>query len=149
MIRYALYLPKMNGVPLQMSAYQMRFLMALADGVNEGLSSVEVLNRYRLVSSANVVAGGFGLRHSPPLCGIEAPPFPALRCCGGIWPPAFPALLAGGALATTGKNSQSARWRPVFFCTPSIPYASKLATVCPGTKKALKRCLRAFFPLLR
>lgn len=56
MIRYALYLPKMNGVPLQMSAYQMRFLMALADGVNEGLSSVEVLNRYRLVSSANVVA---------------------------------------------------------------------------------------------
>ena len=28
----------------------------MADGVNEGLSSVEVLNRYRLVSSTNVVA---------------------------------------------------------------------------------------------
>lgn len=39
-----------------LSAYQMRFLMALADGIHEGLSSAEVLNRYRLVSSANVVA---------------------------------------------------------------------------------------------
>ena len=39
-----------------LSAYQMRFLMALADGITEGLSSAEVLNRYRLVSSANVVA---------------------------------------------------------------------------------------------
>ena len=39
-----------------LSAYQMGFLMALADGITEGLSSAEVLNRYRLVSSANVVA---------------------------------------------------------------------------------------------
>ena len=92
-------------------------------------------------------AGGFGLRHSP------------LRCRGGIWPPAFPTLLAGGGfglrhsppsspegpLQQLEKSSQSALRRPVFFCTPAIPYASKLATVCPGTKKALKRCLRAFF----
>ena len=64
--------------------------------------------------------GGFGLRHSP------------LRCRGGPcnnWKKAHRA--PSGALC--------------FFCTPSIPYASKLATVCPGTKKALKRCLRAFF----
>ena len=39
-----------------LSVYQMRFLLALADGINEGLSSAVVLNRYRLVSSANVVA---------------------------------------------------------------------------------------------
>ena len=39
-----------------LSAYQMRFLLALADGIHEGLSSAEVLSRYRLVSSANVVA---------------------------------------------------------------------------------------------
>ena len=37
-------------------AYQMRFLMALADGVHSGFSSSEILVRYRLGSSANVVA---------------------------------------------------------------------------------------------
>lgn len=39
-----------------MPAYQMRFLMALADGVHHGFSSAEVIGRYRLGSSANVVA---------------------------------------------------------------------------------------------
>lgn len=37
-------------------AYQMRFLKALADGIHEGFSSSEVIGRYRLGSSANVVA---------------------------------------------------------------------------------------------
>ena len=37
-------------------AYQMRFLKAIADGIYEGFSSSEVINRYRLGSSANVVA---------------------------------------------------------------------------------------------
>ena len=37
-------------------AYQMRFLKALADGIHEGFSSSEVISRYRLGSSANVVA---------------------------------------------------------------------------------------------
>lgn len=37
-------------------AYQMRLLTAVADGVHEGLSSAEVINKYRLVSSANVAA---------------------------------------------------------------------------------------------
>ena len=64
---------------------------------------------------------------------------------GGSGAPPFPALLAGGALATTGKKLTERLAAPCFFCTPAIPYASKLATVCPGTKKALKRCLRAFF----
>ncbi len=37
-------------------AYQMRFLMTLADGIHSGFSSSEVISRYRLGSSANVVA---------------------------------------------------------------------------------------------
>jgi len=37
-------------------AYQMRYLMAVADGIHEGFSSAEVISRYRLGSSANVVA---------------------------------------------------------------------------------------------
>lgn len=37
-------------------AYQMRFLMALADGIHSGFSSSEIISRYRLGSSANVVA---------------------------------------------------------------------------------------------
>ena len=37
-------------------AYQMRFLMALADGIHERLSSSSVIDKYRLVSSANVVS---------------------------------------------------------------------------------------------
>ena len=77
--------------------------------------------------------------------GIEASPFPTLRYRGGIWPPPFPTLLAGGALATTGKNSQSAIWRPVFFCTHPFAYKSKLLTLGLSTKKALKQRLRAFF----
>ena len=39
-----------------LSAYRMRFLTAVADGINEGLSSAEVIGRYRLGTSANVVA---------------------------------------------------------------------------------------------
>ncbi len=37
-------------------AYQMRYLRAVADGIHEGFSSAEVIGRYRLGSSANVVA---------------------------------------------------------------------------------------------
>ena len=37
-------------------ANQMRLLTAIADGIHEGLSSAKTINRYRLVSSANVVA---------------------------------------------------------------------------------------------
>lgn len=37
-------------------AYQMRFLKTIADGIHEGFSSSEVISRYRLGSSANVVA---------------------------------------------------------------------------------------------
>ena len=64
--------------------------------------------------------GGFGLWHSP----LSSPEGPLQQC---------------------EKSSKSAFWHSLFFCTPSILSASKLATVCPGTKKALKRCLRAFF----
>ena len=39
-----------------LSAYQMRLLTAVADGIHEGLSAVDVIRKYRLVSSANVVA---------------------------------------------------------------------------------------------
>lgn len=34
----------------------MRYLMAVTDGIHDGFSSAEVLSRYRLGSSANVVA---------------------------------------------------------------------------------------------
>ena len=81
----------------------------------------------------SAAAGGFGLRHS------------SYRCRGGLRLRHSPSSSPEGPLQQLEKSSQSAIWRPVFFCTPSIPYASKLATVCPGTKKALKRCLRAFF----
>lgn len=37
-------------------ANQMRLLRAVADGLHDGLSSADVIRRYRLVSSANVVA---------------------------------------------------------------------------------------------
>jgi hypothetical protein len=37
-------------------ANQMRLLRAIADGIHAGLSSAEVIKRYRLISSANVVA---------------------------------------------------------------------------------------------
>lgn len=37
-------------------AYQMRYLTAVADGIHEGFSSADVIGRYRLGSSANVVA---------------------------------------------------------------------------------------------
>ena len=37
-------------------AYQMRFLMALADGVNDRFSTTEIIGQYRLGSSANVAA---------------------------------------------------------------------------------------------
>ena len=39
-----------------LATYQMRFLMAVADGVHDGLSSADVISRYRLMSSANVTA---------------------------------------------------------------------------------------------
>lgn len=39
-----------------LTAYQMRYLKALADGITEGLSSSEVVSKYRLGSSANVAA---------------------------------------------------------------------------------------------
>ena len=37
-------------------AYQMRYLTAVADGIHEGFTSADVIGRYRLGSSANVVA---------------------------------------------------------------------------------------------
>ena len=39
-----------------LATYQMRFLMAVADGIHDGLSSAGVISRYRLMSSANVTA---------------------------------------------------------------------------------------------
>lgn len=39
-----------------LAAYQMRLLMAVADGIHDGLSSADVIAKYRLVSSSNVVA---------------------------------------------------------------------------------------------
>jgi len=67
-------------------------------------------------------AGGLGLRHSP------------YRCCGGIWPPAFPTLLAGGALATIGKNSQSA-WRHSVFLYTVHPLCKLACNGLSGYKK--------------
>ena len=63
----------------------------------------------------------------------------------GIWPPAFPTPLPRGPLQQLEKSSQSAIWRPVFFCTHPFAYKSKLLTLGLSTKKASKRCLKAFF----
>ena len=77
--------------------------------------------------------GDLACRHSP------ASPLGDLACRHS------PLSSPEGPLQQCEKSSKSAFWHSLFFCTPSILSASKLATVCPGTKKALKRCLRAFF----
>jgi len=69
------------------------------------------------------VAGGFGLRHSPP----SSPEGPLQQL----------------------EKTHRAPGGTLFFCTPSIPYASLLATVCPGTKKSPQALIESFFPLLR
>ena len=76
-------------------------------------------------------SGGLGLCHSP------------LR---GIWPQAFPTPLPQGPLQQQEKSSKSAYPALfVFFVLRPFAYKSKLLTLGPSTKKALKRCLRAFF----
>ena len=73
----------------------------------------------------------------------SAIPHPPRRM--GIWPPAFPTPLPRGPLQQLEKSSQSAIWRPVFFCTHPFAYKSKLLMLGLSTKKASKRCLKAFF----
>ena len=86
----------------------------------------------------SAAAGGLRLCHSP------------LRCRGGIWPPAFPTLLAGGALATTGIKLTERYLAPcVFFCTHPFAYKSKLLTLGLSTKKSPQALLESFFPVLR
>ena len=57
----------------------------------------------------------------------------------------IPHSAAAGALAQQQKKFKRAAKGPSCFLYTVIPYASKLASVCQCTKKALKRCLRAFF----
>ena len=94
---------------------------------------------------AGVGRGGGWVCHRLGGGGIEAPPFPTPLPRGD---------LASGIPHPPRRRGPCNNWKKAhrapggalcFFCTPAIPYASKLATVCPGTKKALKRCLRAFF----
>ena len=87
---------------------------------------------------------GLGLRHFP-ASGAWASGISSEEGDLASFYSAFPTPLPRGPWQQLEKSSQSALRHSVFFCTPAIPYASKLATVCPGTKKALKRCLRAFF----
>ena len=82
-------------------------------------------------------AGGFGLRHSP------------LRCRGGIWPPAFPTLLAGGALATTGKKLTERLEAPCVFLYTGPPLCKQACNGLSGYKKSPQALLESFFPLLR
>ncbi len=91
---------------------------------------------------------GIGLCHSPPSAvagdwGSAIPHPPLLRgdLASGIPHPPR----RRGPCNNWKKSSQSARWRPVFFCTHPFAYKSKLLTLGLSTKKALKRCLRAFF----
>ena len=79
--------------------------------------------------------------------GLRPPVFPPSSGLGLI---AFgiPHSAAAGALAQQRKKLKRAHARPSCFLYTVISYASRLATVCQCTKKALKRCLRAFFPLL-
>ena len=76
---------------------------------------------------------GLGLRHS------------LLRRDLASLHSAFPTPLPRGPWHNNRKKLKRAPARPSWFLYTVIPYASKLATVCQCTKKALKRCLRAFF----
>ena len=86
---------------------------------------------------------GLGLRHSP--AGIGAPPFPSSSGFGFIAFSIPPTPLPRGPWHNNRKKLKRAPARPTWFLYTVIPYASKLVTVCQCTKKALKRCLRAFF----
>ena len=83
--------------------------------------------------TSSIPLRGLGLRHSL-LCRDLA----SLHS-------AFPTPLPRGPLHNNRKKLKRAPARPSCFLYTVIPYASKLATVCQCTKKALKRCLRAFF----
>ena len=93
--------------------------------------------------------GGVGLRPLafPPSSGLDLIAFGIpLPLSWGILPPAFPTPLPRGPLHNNRKKLKRAPFaRPSCFLYTVIPYASKLATACQCTKKALKRCLRAFF----
>ena len=58
---------------------------------------------------------------------------------------AFPTPLPRGPLRNNGKKLKRATRGPLVFLHPSLAYKSKLLTLGTVTKKALKRCLRAFF----
>ena len=75
--------------------------------------------------------------------GIGAPAF----LCGD-WASlhsAFPTPLPRGPLHNNRKKLKRAPRGPLVFLHPSLAYKSKFLTLGMGTKKALKRCLRAFF----
>ncbi len=80
---------------------------------------------------------GFGLRHSP------------LRCRGGFCSPCGLCIphppRRRGPCNSRKKTQRTPFRRPLFFVPRPFTYKSKLLTLGPGTKKALKRCLRAFF----
>ena len=75
---------------------------------------------------------GFGLRHSSAGIGLHCIQHSPLRC-------------RGGPCATTEKAQEGPSEALLVFLHPSLAYKSKLLTLGTGTKKALKRCLRAFF----
>ena len=111
---------------------------------------------------AGVGRGGGWVCHRLGGGGIEAPPFPTPLPRGdlasgiphsprrrGIWPPAFPTLLAGGALATTGKKLTERLEAPCVFLYTGPPLCKQACNGLSGYKKSPQALLESFFPLLR
>ena len=80
--------------------------------------------------------------------GIEAPPFP-IPLPRGIEAPPFPTLLAGGALATTGKKLTERLAAPCVFLYTVHPLCKQACNGLSGYKKSPQALLESFFPLLR
>ena len=91
----------------------------------------------------------------PRQAGIWPPAFPGKRGLGlrhsllrrdlASFYSAFPTPLPRGPWHNNRKKLKGRLVAPFVFLHTVIPYASKLATVCQCTKKALKHSLRAFF----
>ena len=111
------------------------------DGLEGSVARIRcavVLGRGGIEASGIPSFVGIGLH-----CIRDSPPAVVGDFASGI-----PHSAAAGALAQQRKKFKRATKGPSCFLYTVIPYASRLATVCQCTKKALKRCLRAFFPLL-
>ena len=90
-----------------------------------------------VVCAEVLTGGGLGLRHSPEGGGLAS-----LHS-------AFPTPLPRGPWHNNRKKLKGRLVAPFVFLHPSLAYKSKLLTLGTGTKKALKRCLRAFSVVVR